>query len=74
MNLENEKKEGFKRKLDNILFNIKWLVIFCACISLKIFMDTIQYSNKNDNDNNLIINISNTDSAGVKVIELKKVK
>jgi len=72
MNLENEKK----RKLSNILFNIKWLVIFCACISLKIFMDTVQYNNKNNNDldNNLIINISTTDSTGVKVIELKKVK
>jgi len=76
--MENEKKESFKRKLDNILFNLKWIAIVCLCVFVKILFDSANYEadneNKNDLENHLTINLVVNDSLGNKVIKVKSLK
>ena len=74
--MESERKEEQKRKLDNILFNIKWVAIVCACVFVKILFDSAEYQNKNNNDldNHLTINLIVNDSLGHKVIKVQSLK
>ena len=74
MNLENEKKESFKKKLDNILFNVKWVAIVCACVFVKVLFDSANYEVENENENKIIINVMMSDSLGSKIIAVKEIK
>tara|TARA_R110002050_G_scaffold30925_1_gene79084 strand:+ start:523 stop:744 length:222 start_codon:yes stop_codon:yes gene_type:complete len=70
MNLE------LKTKIVNGLNNLKYILLVVSLVAIKILFDTANYEidNKNNNKNDLTINVLLVDSAGSKLVKVETLK